>query len=310
MQAPKEISRYIRLHFGNLVTSEEPTFVDGHWETDLKVDYPTIIRDDRTGERIVRFLSFKKLGHLRFSENFRISEDSTNDDQCADHLHGYLGKLRERTERIIVEVSAPNLARSERMRDFLNPIYVIVFNLITEPDDEITQADIAKFRRPRKTKQYLSLLEQSEIVQKTKTGYTYGNMFTKILEKVKAQNPKDYVAAMNESIMGYIIKQNYSVLREVFRLSRLEPVIHMDNCYYEQTLKAGKLVYQGTETLIDRYNQTYPRMSPKELKPVLHELLEINTLTQEGNYFYGKPPLFADMQQLQSELSEFAVLVA
>ena len=310
MQAPKEISRYIRLHFGNLVTFEEPTFTDGHWETDLKVDYPTIIRDDRTSERIVRFLSFKKLGHLRFSENFRISENSTNDDQCAGLLHSYLGKLRERTERIVVEVSAPNLARSERMRDFLNPIYVIVYNLITEPDNEITQADIAKFRRPRKTKQYLSLLEQSEIVQKTQSGYTYGNMFTSILKKVKAQNPKDYVAAMNESVMGYIIKQNYSVLREVFRLSRLEPVIHMDNCYYEPTLKAGKLVYQGSDTLIDRYNQVYPRMSPQELKPVLHELVEINTLTQEGNYFYGQAPLFADMQQLQGELSEFAALVA
>jgi hypothetical protein len=310
LRTPKEISRYIRLHFGNLVTAEETAFTDEHWETDLKVDYPAIIQDDRTNERIIRFLSFKKLGHLRFSENFRVPEGNTTNEECAGLLHDYLGKWRERAEKIVVEATAPNLARSERMRDALNPIYVLVYNLITEPETEITQVDIARFRRPRKTRQYLSLLEQSGIVHKTQSGYSYGNMFTAIVKKVKEQNPKDYVAAMTESVIAYIIRQNYPVIREVFRVSRLEPVVHMDSCYYEQTLKAGKLVYQEMNKLIDRYNQVYPRMSPKELKPVLHELVEINTLTQDDDYFYGVPPLFAEMQQMQNEVPEFAALIA
>jgi hypothetical protein len=290
-----------------LVTFEEPRVLEGHWETDLKVDYPMIIQDDKTTERMIRFLSFRNLGHLRFTRDFRVTERTSN-EECAEVLRAYLAKWRERTERIVVEASARNLARVGRMREALNPIYVIVHNLLT--DNEISRTEIAAFRRPQRSRQYLSLLEQNEIVRKTDTGYTYGNAFASIQTGVKEKNPKNYIEAMKESVIAHIVKQNYSVLREVFRVSRLEPYVHMDNCYYEPALQAGKLLYQKENTLIERYNRVYPRVSPLELKPILHELAEVDTLTKEGDYFYGTGELFAEMQQMQSELPEFASLVA
>lgn len=54
----------------------------------------------------------------------------------------------------------------------------------------------------------------------------------------------------------------------------------------------------------------YPRVEPKELKPVLREFVEIEALTQEGKYFYGVPTLFAQMQRMQGEIPELAVLIA
>lgn len=307
MPVPKEISRYIRLHYGNLVTFEEPTVVEGSWETDLKVDYPVVIQDDRTTERMIRFLSFKGLGHLRFTQDFRVTEHRSN-EECAELLSAYLAKWRERTERIVVEASARNFARVGRMREVLHPIDVIVHSLLD--NDAISQAEIAGLRRPERSKQYLSLLEQGEVVQRTATGYTYGNAFTSIQKRVKEENPKDYYDAVVEGVIAYIIEHNYSVLRQVFRVSRLEPLVHMDSCYYAPALQAEKLLYQKEETLVERYNQFYPRVSSNELKPVLHELVRVDSLTREGNYFYGTSDLFTEMQRKQSEVQEFASLVA
>lgn len=307
MSVPREISRYVRLHYGNLVTFDEPMFAEGRWETDLKVDYPVVIQDDRTSERMIRFLSFKSLGHLRFTQDFRVIERTSN-EECAELLSAHLAKWRKRTEKIVVEASADNLARVGRMREVLHPIEVIVHSLLD--DDTISQVEIAQWRRPERSKQYLSLLEQSEVVQRTETGYTYGNAFTSIQKRVRQQNPEDYYDAVVESVIAYIIKRNYSVLRQVFQVSRLEPIVHMDNCYYEPTLQAEKLLYKKEQTLVDRYNSIYPRVSRAELKPVLHELVRVDTLTKEGEYFYGKNNLFTEMQQMQNALPEFASLVA
>lgn len=307
MQTPKEISRYVRLHYGNLVTFDEPVFAEGRWETDLKVDYPVVIQDDRTTERMIRFLSFKGLGHVRFTQDFRVTERTPN-EECADLLSGHLAKWRKRTERIVMEASADNLARVGKLREVLHPIEVIVCSLI-DPG-EISQAEVSEWRRPERSKQYLSLLEQNEVVRRTETGYAYGNAFTSIQKRVEEQKPEDYYDAIVESVIAYIIKRNYSVLRQVFQVSRLEPIVHMDNCYYEPALQAEKLLYKKEGTLVDRYNSIYPRISRAELKPALHELVRIEMLTKEGEYFYGKNNLFAEMQQMQSALPEFASLVA
>ena len=308
MHAPKEISRYMRLHYGNLVTFDDPMFVEGKWETDLKVDYPMVIQDDRTGERMIRFLTFKGLGHLRFTQDFRVIERTTQNEECADLLSAHLARWRKRTERIVTQASADNLARVGKLREILHPIEVIVSSLV-DPG-EISIAEISEWRRPKRSKQYLSLLEQNEIVQRTETGYTYGNTFTSIQKRVAEENPKDHYDAIVESVIAHVIRHNYPVLRQVFQLSRLEPLVHMDNCYYEPALQAEKLLYKKEGTLVDRYNSIYPRVSRAELKPALHELVRIGTLTKEGEYFYGKNNLFVEMQQMQSAIPESASLLA
>ncbi len=271
------------------------------------MDYPTIIRDDRSGERLIRFVSFKKIGQLRLDSNFRPVADITTSEECAETLRDFLARWRDRTERIVLQASARNLARVGRLREAINPISVIVYNLLTK--NEITFAEIAEFRRPEKTKQYLSLLEQNEIVQKTNTGYTYGNAFTSIVKQVKEKAVKGFENE-EEAVMAYIIEQNYSVLREVFRISRLEPFVHMDTCYYQPALQAGQLIYQKEKSLTTRYNSTYPPIAPGELGPVINELVRVDTLRREGPYLVGVPDLFARMQRIQTELPEFASLIA
>jgi hypothetical protein len=255
----------------------------------------------------VRFLSFKKIGHLKFDPLFNRLE-ATENKECADTLSAYLARWRDRTEKIVVKASAKNLARVGRVREALNPIYLIVHSLLTKK--EISEQEIREVSRPERIKQYLSLLEQNEIVQRTKVGYTYGNAFTSIFADVEEQKPKDFDETVKESVIAYIIKNNYAVIREVFRVSRLEPYVHMDNCYYQPALIAGKLLYQKEETLIRRYNSTYSTVSPLQLRPILNELAQVDALTTEGGYFLGTTKLFAEMQGMQTEAPDFTSLVA
>lgn len=296
----------MRLNYGDLITFEEPKLIDDRWRVNLKVDYPVILDDDMTNERMIRFLSVGRVGQLEFDHNY-VPIEVTSREECDKTLDLHLTRWRERTERIVVESTARNIARIGRVREALNPMFVLIHSLAK--NQKISFSEIEEMRRPAKKQEYASLLEHDGIMRQIDGGYTYGNAFVSILNNLDASSRTD-VDKIKEAVVAYVIEQNYSVIREVFRVNRLDPFTHLESCYYEPSIQADKLLHRKKSTLFSRYNSLYPPFSPNELDPILYDLVKAGSLQEvKPDIFLGVEDAFGKMQQ-KSTMEEFVPVAA
>jgi hypothetical protein len=190
----------------------------------------------------------------------------------------------------------------------LHPMFVIVHRLATE--QKVPFSEIEAMRRPDRKQAYASLMEHDGILRRMDDGYTYGNVFVSILNKLPPDRRKD-VDRIMEAVVEYEIEENYSTIREVFHVSRLDPFVHLDSCLYQPSLQAGKLLHQQRDKLFARYNSIYPPFSPSELSAFLHDLEKAEAVQRVDNDFYvGTEDAFHRMQQKSAQMSTSVPLAA
>jgi hypothetical protein len=267
------------------------------------------LRDDRTNERIIRFLPLGEVGRITFDRNFSIKETSSRAELAGNVLAG-LKKWVERSERIVVTASAKNLARVGIVREALNPIYLITYHLFGE--DKITDPQIAGLRRPRKIRQYMSFLQELNLVQRTDNGFKIGDAFVSLRDGAKSEGGKstEIENRFQESVIAFVLAKRYHTLRQVFHVSRLETYVHADNSYYKPSIEADKLLYQTESSLINRFNTMYGFVSPLRLRPVLDELVTVDAIHREKELFVGVNDLFQEMKQIGTEIPTAVSMIA
>jgi len=302
MSVEKEMIRYVLQHYGNLISVGEPVFDDRTktWVAQLKTDYPRLIQDDRSpNDRILKFLSMRRLGIIRLSEDLKPIEASTR-DECIQTLNTFLRIWQDRAEKIVVAASSDRLAKIGETHWVLAPVRMIMSNLLRReviPDEEIQRLP-PKGRL--KMEQYFGLLESLDLVRRTNYGYTYGNLFTALREKTRSF--EDF----NTAVLSHVIRERYPMLRDVFDISQLETFVHVDSCYYKPALEAEKILYQKRDSIIYRYTTLYGRKSPIRLTYILDELVSVNALHYSDKYYYGDDDLFQCMMEMKNEMQELA----
>ncbi len=298
----KEVQKYVLWHYGNLISAEVPRFDTSTktWIAELKADYPRLILNDSTSERFVKILSIRQLGTISLSSNLKfLGSLSTPRDECVQTLRSYLNIWKERVETIVVEASSMQFARLSATRVFLNPILMILSNFMRSQDLVLSNEELMKLR-PDRISQYLSLLEDIELVRKTERGYTYGNMFTEL--RKSAENDSQF----ETFVMAFVIRESYPLLREVFEIAQLESFIHLDNCYYRPALEAEKILHKKPETLFNDYLADYRPESIIKLRHTLHQLIEVDALRREGDYYRANEELFDKMLDMKAGLQEIS----
>ncbi len=301
MSAIQKVKRYVRNNYGNLITTDEPVFdkTTKTWIVNLKSDYPRIIKDDKTQKPIVRIIVLPKLGTIRLTENLELLEVASR-DECVKSLQSRLDLWQTRAEKIVIQASSTQLAKVRGADFLLYPIAMIIDNLLLgESNVKITYEEIEREQRSERMLQYLKLLEDLDIVRSNEEGYTYGNLFTQLLQEV---GPDE----LSRVVLSHVIKERYSTLRDVFDISRFEPYVHADNCYYGPALEAEELIYRDQKTLISDYNAWYGSISPLRIRSILHELVKVDALEQEGSYYLGNERLFSNMLELKETLADLA----
>jgi predicted transcriptional regulator len=302
MSVVEEVRRYAVRRYGNLISVGEPTF-DARtktWLAELKSDYPRIVHDDRSpNERILKFLSLRRLGMIKLGENLQPIE-ATPRQTCIENLSSFLDMWQERAERIIVRVSSDHFARINEAQWVLAKIGMLVSNLLQK--EMILEEEIASHhpREEDKIRRYLRLLEGLDLVRPTDEGYTYGNLFAELRGQASS------VQQFKIAVLSYVIRERYSTLRENFGISQLESFVHVDGCYYRPTLEAETLLYLTRESIIDHYTALYGRKSPLRIAYILGELVDAEALEHEDKYYFGNEGLFSKMLDLKSEMAELA----
>src|SRR3972149_9452802 len=182
MSAKSLVRSYVRQHYGNLISVGEPEFDTEQktWVAELHSDYPRIIHDDRyPNERILKFLSLRRLGTIKIGENLdQNTIVATPRDTCVDNLSCYLNLWQERVERIIVKASSDKLANTNAARTFLGKIGTIISRLKYKSIILDSEIEAFPIKEAEKLRRYLQLLEGLEIVAHNDNGYSYGNTFT------------------------------------------------------------------------------------------------------------------------------------
>jgi len=302
MSVVEETRRYAVQHYGNLISVGEPEF-DARtktWFAELKSDYPRIIRDDRSpNERILKFLSLRRLGIIKLGENLQPVE-ATSRATCIRNLSSFLDMWEERAERIIVRVSSDHFARINEAQWVLAKVGMIVSNLLQK--EIISEEEIASHhpREEDKIRRYLRLLEGLDLVRQIDEGYTYGNLFAEL------QRQASDIQEFKIAVLSHVIRERYSTLNEAFGISQLETFVHVDSCYYRPTLEAERLLYLTNDSIIDHYTKLYGRKSPLRLTYILGQLVSVKALEHEDKYYFGNEKLFSQMLNLKSEMTELA----
>lgn len=303
MSVTEEVRKYVVRHYGNLISADKPRFdaESKTWLAELKCDYPRAVHDDRSpNERILNFISLRRLGEIKLGEDFRPKEDTTSREACIQNLSSFLEMWQKRAERIIIRVSSDRLACTNEAQWILAKVGMLVSSLWQR--GIIFEQDIASFspNQESKIRRYLQFLEGLDLTQKTEEGYTYGNLFAALRDKF--QNIHDFKTA----ILSHIIRERYSTLRETFGISQLEPFVHVDSCYYKPALEAERLPYWTISSIIKRYTETYGRKPPLRIMYVLEELVAVDALKHEDKYYFGNAELFSQMLDLKSQMSEIS----
>ena len=304
MSVTSEIHKYVLQNYGNLISFSKPVFDEENktWIAQLKTDYPRLIQDDSVpDERILRFLTMKNLGMVRLSEDLKHIEATPRDD-CIGKLSTFLKTWQERAERIIVTASSDQLAKLGETQWILAPVRMIVSNLLQKEVIYYGELERERPNRRKRLEQYLGLLEGLHLVRKIEKGYTYGNLFTVLQEK--ARGFEDFKTA----VISCVLRERYSMIREVFDISQLETFVHVDSCYYRPALEAEKILHFKRDTIINHYLTFYGRKSPMRLAYILNELVGTNALERSGKYYCANEELFGNMLDMKSELQELGTL--
>jgi hypothetical protein len=287
-------------NYGNLISVGDPKFdeIQKVWVAQLQSDYPRIIRDDIDPQRrILKFISLKGLGEIKLSQDLKVLE-ATPRSRCVENVDSFLRLWMERAERIIVSTSSEQLAKVSGAEWVLNPIVMIISNLSQQ--NFIYDWEVDEDIRPDNIKQYLKLLEELDLVERRNDGWRYGNLFTSLREKSSG------FEEFQIKILSHLIKERYSVIREILDIRRFENVIHVDTCYYAPSLEAEELIYRKEASIRSDYENLYDEIGTLRLRQILGELVRVGALKKKDEYYFGNEKIFGDMLDLKDQLIEIA----
>lgn len=299
-QVSKKAREHVIRYYGNLLSIDEPVFNrrERLWSVKMKADYPRLIRNDDPEERFVRTLRIRDLGTLLFNEDLTVVKNrSTSRSECVGTLRKRLRTWDDRAESIIVKTSSFQLANTGIARVFLNPISTILANFLQEESAIISFEELDYLRKTQKYLKWIRLLEDMQLVFRTEEGYVYGNMFTEIRRKAKDNG--EFLT----HVFAYVIRERYTMIKEVFNLTQFEPLVHLDNCYYRPAIEAKKVLYRRAESLFNLYLAQYNHRSKIELPIVLLELRNSQALKQKGRYYCANEELFEKMIKMSEEFN-------
>lgn len=299
--ANQVVQRYAFSHYGHLILVDEPIFdkSENCYLSNLRSDYPFTIRDDKLpNERSVCLLKMDHLGCIAVGKDFKIIPDKTTlRNDCVKNIDSYFEAWKRRAEQIVIYETASNLARITRFEHFFEPVDSILGALWKYHfvDDAEVKAEPIVERR-NKLQLYLDLLEGLEIVRRVCKGYEEGPLSLFLRGEKQIDNQSCERETYRNRVITALIRDRYTTLRDVFKLTIFERTIHFDNCIYLPELEADKPVYRTVETMQTDYKKFYgQRVSKMNAELILDQLQEVDAIEQDGKHYFGNGNLRRDM---------------
>lgn len=297
----RAIRRYVDRNYGDAIRVTDPVHYPNErfWIGELKSDYPRRIRDDRSNQSFVKFLTLNDLGEVKLTDDNRI--EATSRDEMIERLRSRLDQWQEKAQRIILASTAKELAPLGAFKDSISPVVLWVRYLARKQKNEITYDQIAREPNPKQSQRWIDFLVQTKLLEPSGNGFTYSNLFASMEKEVMSDPKKTKEDFVNE-VVAFLMRDYYNMIRQVFRVSRFETYLHMTICYYAPSIQAERMLYRKEESLLRLYHKWYSRKySDTRLSNVLDELEQQGILTKVDDYWYGSKEIWAKIKpQLQT----------
>lgn len=302
MTTPEQqaIEQYASSHYGHLILVDDPLYYEeeGLYVSNLRSDYPLIIKDDKPPQKkSLHLLQIGNLGFITLDKNGRIVKDrTTSRDECIRNIDSFFDMWKRRAEEIVVAASSDNLVKISRYNHFFDPIDEILSSLWEYRYIHNKEIDFERGTSKRKRMRlYLGLLEGLQVVCQTENGYSEGNLAVTLRDKYRSDED-----GFRDAIISTILSERYPTLRDVFKLTILEPTIHIDNCIYLPEMEIEEQVHRSIESIEHDYRDYYQRrINSMVLKRVLKQLVSADAIEQEGKHYFGNETLLKKMVNMK-----------
>lgn len=304
MSTPEQaVQQYAFSHYGHLILIDNPIFdeTEGYYISNLRSDYPFVIKDDKAiKKKSLHVLKIDHLGYITMGKDCKIIHDRTTPRlECVRNIDLFFDAWQRRAEQIVVTTSADNFARITRFDHFFEPIDAILHSLWKYHkvyDAEIKTEPIPE--RRNKLCLYLELLEGLEIIRRVDRGYNEGKLALFLRDKYQNSREK-----FRTAVISTLIRERYTTLRDVFKLTIFERTIHIDNCIYLPEMEAEKSVYRTIESIQDDYRKYYRhKISQLNTELILYQLEGVDAIKSDGKHFYGNEKLLKEMMCVRKKI--------
>ncbi|MGD0995413.1 MAG: hypothetical protein ABR909_07815 [Candidatus Bathyarchaeia archaeon] len=299
----RAIEFYASLNYGHLILVDTPLHDEQEdlYISNLRSDYPLIIKNEKPPEtKTLHVLEIDRLGVITSDKDGRIiKERTTSRDECIKNIDSFFELWKRRAEEIVVYASSDKLVKGLRFNHFFDPIDEILSSLWEYECIEDVEMDLYRSAaRRKKTRLYLGLLEGLKIVSRKGNDYSEGNLAVTARKEAKGNRRK-----FRDMLVSTILKERYTTLRDVFKLSILEPVIRVDNCIYLPEIETEEQIFRSFESVRHDFIKYYHRsMNERVLKRVLDQLVDQEIIGQEGKHYSGNKDLRDIMVSKKKEL--------
>ena len=301
--AEQTAQRFLFGHYGDLILADAPFFdaTKQVYVSNLRSDYPIMVQDDKTPETKLHILKVDHLGAIYIDKELKIiQEQTTSREKCIENLKLFFNLWLKKAEEIIVSSSAEALVNVSRFRHYFDPIEAFLVSIFDY--GRVSDKEIESCRSPerlQKVQQYLKLLEGLQIIRRSEDGYIAGNVFASIRES----RPDYAEQELRNVLLSYIIKERYPTLRDVFKLTILEPTIHVDSCIYLPEIDEENPIYRTVESIGRDYREYYnKRISTLNLRLNLRRLENAKAIERDGNHYFGNETLLKEMVKIKKSL--------
>lgn len=287
----RDAKKYVIQNFGNLITVDKPIMDSRHerWIVNVKSYYPRIIVDNENNEIIVNMITLDKLCTFYYNLNGVMIKSPTK-TECLESLLFSLNLWNERVERIITKASSNELSNVRTVKHFLRPIELIINYIYYH--DILTNEDVKDLTRTQRYLDWINLLIDLSIINKTPNGYTYGNLWIGLREKFKTRD------VFMDTLISIILSERYSYMREILNVGQLGTVIHTNCCYYKSCIEADKIINLHPKSIWKDYIKYYGTKSYPEIFTTLFELTEANVLNYKKPYFYANEKIYDRIEEI------------
>jgi len=313
IQNIKKISNeHVNKTYGNLIQFDDPSYLETNelWNVNLKSLYPKIIVDDATPPvRELYFVTFSNLGTVKIDENMEIVNYPSR-KEVLKNIDNNMKIYDDRLERIIIKASSSNLIFTPTIQHFLNPLRRILSTILLT--GKIASDDIDVFTKSDRMYEWIYLLEQSDIVKKTKRGYEYSSMWTMLLDESNnirtnfilklektSQLPRDKETITLNLIMSYILEEHFSYIRKVMRLKGISRILNINNIYYRPCINSEKILNFKPTSILYEYNRRYNNLQFPLISSTITELMSVGLLNYKDGLLNGSDTHLDEMMKLE-----------
>jgi hypothetical protein len=294
--AEQAVFGYLFSTYGDLILADHPVYdVDKQiYVSNLRSDYPILFQDDRTLESRFHLLKVPHVGAIYVDKDFKIIKDrTTSRDAVVEKLRSCYKMWLAKAEEIIVTGTAESLVAISKSTHFFDIIDAILGSIYDKGCLTTEEIEDERYsQRLKKTYLYLQLLEGLELVRKSNGDFKPGNAFAILRERLQDKNKEEFL----DLLMSHIIKERYSSLRDVFKLTILEPTIHVNSSVYLPEIEEGGAIYRTEESIQHDFRQFYEKpIGILDLRLHLRRLENAKAIERDGKHFFGNETLRKQM---------------